>query len=75
MIKRYCLFGGAIYYASGGFNDFLASFETREEVVAAKIKWDAENVDYSWSQIVDLQEGTMTIESGFTSPLKLLAGL
>ena len=34
MIKRYGLFGGHFYYASGGFTDLLHSYDTLDEAVA-----------------------------------------
>ena len=41
-MKRYLMFGSdECYYASGGWNDFVDSFDTIEEVVAYWSKWSA----------------------------------
>jgi hypothetical protein len=37
-MKRFLLFAGEIYYASGGFHDLIGSFDSLEEAVS-----DAEN--------------------------------
>lgn len=35
MMKRFMTFTGATYYATGGANDFLNSFDTAEEAIQA----------------------------------------
>lgn len=34
-MKRYGVFGGMVYYASGGFNDFFDSVDTEKEAISA----------------------------------------
>lgn len=66
--RRYVLLGGSSYYAAGGFNDFISSFDTLEEAQNEAIRleelkrmdsidwwhiWDCEN-----NSIVAKGEGT-----------------
>jgi hypothetical protein len=55
-MKRYLVFSGQTYYPSGGWEDFIGSFDTPEEAEAARriahdpkpgYPWD------HWSEIVD----------------------
>lgn len=50
-MERYWLFGGDIYYASGGMADFVGQYAVLAEAVAA---WQAE-YDYTWWHVVDTQ--------------------
>lgn len=59
--KQFVLMGGQKYYACGGFEDFLGSFDTREEAEVAEKAWrEAEGHDYIWTQIADLSTGDYT---------------
>lgn len=57
-MKRFALFSGEVYYPRGGWSDFFASFDTKEEALACAATQRAD-----WWQIVDLQEGNM-VECG-----------
>jgi hypothetical protein len=59
-MNQFLLFAGAFYYASGGWDDFVDSFDTVEEAhdyvdVAAKERPQ----DYDWHHIVDSNTGEM----------------
>jgi hypothetical protein len=71
-MKRYLVFAGQCFYASGGWNDFLSAHDDLAEAVqAAKVvigkrlikgialgDWDCdETFDAEWYQVVDLVEG------------------
>lgn len=49
-MKRYLLFAGSLYYPSGGWDDFIASFDTVDECVA-RAKTDPYSMD--WWHILD----------------------
>lgn len=51
-MKRYAVFGFEGYYPSGGWNDFLESFDTVEEALKR-----AKESFYSNVQVVDLLTG------------------
>ncbi len=61
-MKRFLLFGGENYYPQGGFNDFIAEFDTYDEArkAAAYIKRDYSSKYNSyavdWTDIVDTHE-------------------
>jgi hypothetical protein len=45
MLKRYLVFGFDNYYPSGGWSDFLGSFDSTAEAFAAlRLKWDNKQV-------------------------------
>lgn len=52
MIKRFLLFAGDTYYPNGGWGDFIASFETKEDAIEAERMARARN---SWSHLIDLE--------------------
>lgn len=56
-IKRFVLMGGAVYYACGGFEDYLESFDSKDEAVAARNKFLTEKGDYHWAHVVDIETG------------------
>lgn len=64
-LKRYALFGGLTYYPVGGWDDFVASFDTPEEaeklVMATnrKDRQDGRVRTYEWHQVVDLTTGSL----------------
>lgn len=54
-MKRFMLFGGRIYYPSGGMNDFIGDFDTLEE--AEKVgKNFIKNEKWTWIEVYDLIE-------------------
>jgi hypothetical protein len=53
-MKRYLLFSGDFYYTSGGWNDFVDSFDSVEEAFNSP---KAKNTNTSWFQIVDSTTG------------------
>jgi hypothetical protein len=58
IVKRFVLMGGAKYYACGGFEDYLNSFDTKDEAIAARDKWLKEQEDsYHWAHVADLETG------------------
>jgi hypothetical protein len=73
VVKRFVLMGGSIYYASGGFEDYLGSFNTKPEAEAAQAAWHAEKGDmdhYSWSHIGDLETGEYFKKGSACNPTK-----
>ena len=60
-MKRYLVFAGIDCYPGGGFNDFIESFESKQEALAKvenMVGMDApDNIDTSfyceWGQVVD----------------------
>lgn len=53
MIKRYLVFGGYNYYPSGGWDDFIDSFDDVSEAQACVLKSNVE-----WWQVVDTHDNT-----------------
>lgn len=49
-MKKYLLFGGDNYYPSGGWNDFVDSFDT---ILEAMAKMDIAKWEWDWAQIVN----------------------
>lgn len=49
-LKRFLLFSGSDYYPGGGWDDFVASFDTLEEAKDRKSHRD-------WNQMVDSETG------------------
>lgn len=60
-VKRFVLMAGSKYYACGGFEDYINSFDTREEAESAMNEWRKEQgddmQDYIWSHVGDLETG------------------
>ena len=62
-LNRYLAFGGTIYYAKGGWSDFLGDAETVEEAEAlADVKDSFGDSEYEWAQIVDTRTGLVVKE-------------
>ncbi len=57
-MKRYLLFNFSPYSPSGGWNDFVASFDSREEAKAyiAADAEEKEHLEHGW-QLVDAEVG------------------
>lgn len=49
MKKRYLLFAGEYYYPSGGFNDYVGSFESISDALSNVMS------HHDWYHIVDLE--------------------
>lgn len=69
---RFLVFGGDVYYASGGFHDYMGSFDTLEEAerfanathqVHPKI--DRQEDNYEWWHIFDMAERRIVKHSEF----------
>lgn len=61
-MKRYLGFSGSTYYPSGGWEDFIGSFDTPE---AAKEAIYESHADwrYSWGHVVDQETGTVVLDT------------
>lgn len=55
-MNRFAMFGGVQYYGYGGWNDFIGSFETIDEVVS---HWENNECKgrLEWYHCVDLESG------------------
>jgi hypothetical protein len=54
-LKRFLVFGVDRYEAAGGWQDFQASYATREEAIATPLRrW------FSWAEVVDAETGECT---------------
>lgn len=58
-MKRFILFGGYDYYATGGFNDFLSSHDTADEAVKRAEELMAKRLSdrIEWWHVYDAQLG------------------
>lgn len=54
----YIVFAGDHYYPSGGMQDFIGNYATKDEAIAAAAGWD-------WAQVVLLE--TLDVEMEFES--------
>lgn len=59
---RYLVFGGDIYYASGGINDFIGSYDTLDAAIEAALKKDDD-----WYHIFD-SETKKVVDSSYNKP-------
>lgn len=59
--RRYVLLGGQAYYATGGFNDFISSFDTLEEAQNEAIRLEELKGMYSldWWHIWDCENNSI----------------
>lgn len=55
-MERFLVFYGDTYYPSGGWNDFYASYPTKETALAASESLVSSRTA-DWSQVVDGQTG------------------
>lgn len=69
LTKRYWLFGGLIYYASGGMEDFIASFDTKEEALAKAIELEYIKAEFKWHHVIDTQDETIEGEGKACNPM------
>jgi hypothetical protein len=61
-VKRYLLFSGDTYYPSGGWQDFVDSFDTQEEA-DARGRIERSN-GHDWYHVVDAQTGNRVTGAG-----------
>jgi hypothetical protein len=61
-MNNYLLFGGAIWYAEGGANDFIGSFEIEQTAVDAGIA-QKEDEKFEWWHIYSLKDGKIVQKS------------
>lgn len=62
-LNRYLVFAGAVFYAKGGWSDFIGDTETIEEAVVLTEKKDSwGDAEYEWAQIVDTRTGLVVKE-------------
>lgn len=63
-MKRYLLFAGYCYYASGGFNDFRGSFDTITETMDRHKAGNGLSQEgmssWEWYQVFDRETGRMS---------------
>jgi hypothetical protein len=60
-MKRYLIFGGEIYYAKGGFHDFLSSHDSLSDAVLCARQYDDNEVE--WWHIFDSEARTIVAHS------------
>ena len=63
VMRRFAVFAGPCYYASGGFHDYVGSFDTLEDAVAVAAathqihpEIDRQADDFEWWHIFDMTE-------------------
>lgn len=56
-MKQYLAFYGAVYYPSGGMDDFIGDFDTKEEAIkfirATNMKEDGGDFELNWANVYD----------------------
>jgi len=60
-MKRYLAFYGAVYYPSGGMDDFIGDFDTKEEAIEKIQKHHKEETyrdtwEYAWANVYDTED-------------------
>ena len=59
-MKQYLAFYGAIYYPSGGMDDFIGDFDTKEEAIefirVTNMKEDDGDFEYNWANVYDTKD-------------------
>ncbi len=71
-VKRFVLMAGLVYYASGGFEDYISSHDSKDEAETAMKKWLEENPDYTWAHVGDLETGDMFAIGAACNPMGFL---
>jgi hypothetical protein len=69
-LKRFVVMGGDIYYAAGGFEDYLNSFDTKDEAMQWMEEWIKDR-GYSWAHVGDIETGDYWIKGEACSPMKV----
>jgi hypothetical protein len=57
MLKRYLVFAGNTFYATGGWSEFVGSFDSVEEARDAAKIYEGEGGHHDWRDIVDIHAG------------------
>jgi hypothetical protein len=55
-MRRYVIFVGINYYPEGGWDDYLASYETKEEALG---HFEVRKDDHDWIHVVDIETRTI----------------
>ena len=67
-MKRYLLFAGSTYYAPGGWNDYIGSYDSStvaEQIVLDANADNAHYSDYDWWHVVDAITMKVVLREGF----------
>lgn len=62
-MKRFAFFTGMNYYPSGGWDDFVSSYDTLEEAVEQFVPEHGSHSLLNWGQVVDLTVGEIVWSS------------
>lgn len=62
-MKQFLLFGGEVYYACGGFHDFVGDYDTKEAAIEAALKEDSWGLTLQWWHVFDTQLSKVVVES------------
>lgn len=57
-MKQYLLFAGDNYYPSGGWGDFIKSFESLEDAKEVGAKYSG---NFTWWHVVDVNTGEVVV--------------
>lgn len=57
-LKLYLVFGGNLYYPSGGWADLKRQDDSRQSAIAWAEGWTADD-DTKWAQVVSLESGAV----------------
>lgn len=58
-MKRYLVFAGDSYYATGGWGDYKGDFDDAKEAVARGKEYEQEHAVIGWWHVVDTYTGTI----------------
>lgn len=63
-MKRFLLFGGSIYYAAGGWKDFVGSFDREHDARRAAEQRHALDArgEFEWYHVVDRNKGEIVLQ-------------
>ena len=62
MLKRFLLFANVTYYAHGGWNDFVDSFDTIDDATKHAMEY-VDRLDLDWWHVVDSTTGQKVVIS------------
>lgn len=60
-MKRYLLFGGSVFYAAGGWRDFIGSFDSITDAISKVANSDPD--DLEWYHVIDSEAGSIVQQS------------
>jgi hypothetical protein len=65
VLRRFILLGGDTYYAAGGFNDFISSFDSLDDAVAeARLRESFRSIDsFDWWHVWDCVTNSVVAKS------------